>query len=302
MMKMKTWKFWFVGLLLVRVANGAMIIDSFQSVRHDRFANSSQFIGANMGDAFDLSGIARASDGRWVTMISPSHFISAYHFRPELNSTVEFIQGNDANGLRTTRQVVEGQQVGNTDLWIGRLDSPVDDGIKIYPMAQDVGIMGPTVYQIGNSPSGKLGDNVTTDFAVGRNILDRFGNTQLNDSFFHYAGYTDDTALGDLTGGSQPEANLIQDETFYQEFDSGAPTLIFQNGKIELLGIHSFIAEISTAPPHTTVERRFSGDVYLPTYHSQIESTMATLVPEPSAASLLALGLLAWFAIQRKRR
>ena len=280
-------------LTIVRVSHAAMIIDGFSSNRHDRFANSGdQFIGATAGVDFDLSGIARASDGRWVTMISPIHFISAYHFRPGDETTVSFLHSNDADGPSSTRRVVDGAQVGNTDLWVGVLNAPVDAAVRIYDLADDVGIMGPMVYQVGNSPSGSLGDSKTTDFAVGRNVLDRFGNTALNSSLFHYAGYTDDSGLGDLTGGMSEEGNLIQDETFYQEFDSGAPSLYISEGELKLLGIHSFIAEISTAPPHTTMERRFSGDVYLPRYQSEIESTMAQLVPEPQCLFLLGMGIL----------
>ena len=122
-----------------------------------------------------------------------------------------------------------------------------------------------------------------------------------------YTGYANDTILGDLTGNDQPGPNLLTPgETFYQGGDSGAPTFILGEGQLVLFGIHSFKAEVSLAPPHTTFERQASGDVYLPFYRQLIlasgPGSELAAIPEPSPFYLLTLCFALSFVKFRARQ
>ena len=269
------------------VGNAAMDIEGFTTERHDRFANNPLFV----ADAFDLTGVARSTNGQWATMISPTHFLSADHRHPPVGSSVTFHHDNDPLGATSSRMVASGRQIGNTDLWIGNLDSAIDAAVKHYPLATD-GLYS-LVYHVGVSQSGQLGTSPTTSFAVGRNILDlEFGDVEVGPRLTDSVGYYDNSTAGDLTGSMQEGPSpAIADETFFQTGDSGAPTFVAVNGDLVLLGIHAFVAEVSTTAPDSTFERRASGDSYLPTYRNAV----LTSIPEPNAAAYLSLLFCVFF-------
>lgn len=293
----------FASALLTMSAQGAMVIDQFLSTRNDRFANDPDFL----LQGHNLSGVARASNGRWATMISPNYFLTATHSRPSINSVLTFHQDNNPTGVRANRTVVSGQQIGITDLWIGRIDSPAPPWVSTYPVAPIDGYSGETVYHVGVSATPKFGTANTTNMAVGRNVYDLFfGLVDVNGRITISSGYANDTILGDLTGENQPGPNLLMpDETFYQGGDSGAPTFILDEGKLVLFGIHSFKAEVSLAPPHTTFERQASGDVYLPFYRQLILASgpgaKSEAIPEPSPVYLVTL-CFALFLVKSRAR
>src|SRR5882757_1294071 len=97
--------------------------------QYDRFDNSSTFIGNpanwpggppvnNPASPYVWSGVGRVVPGPldsrgdgsfndfWATMISPSFFVSAYHFHPQTGDTVRFYYGNDASGAPGTYEDV----------------------------------------------------------------------------------------------------------------------------------------------------------------------------------------------------
>jgi hypothetical protein len=280
-------------ILQVSIGTGAIRIEGFSTDRHDRFRDDpapDDFILSQQ----DLTGVARSTDGRWATMISPTHFLSADHFPPGIGSTLTFHHDNSTTGVTLTRTVTTGMQLGGTDLWIGQLNAPVDQGVKIYSIA-DPGVYldVTTVYHIGLSMSGPLGSDTTTDFAVGRNVYDLdLGLVTISSGQTTYAaGYLDDSVAGDLASPfTTGPNNLSPDETYFNSGDSGGPTFIDSNGDLLLFGIHSFQADISLEPPHnsSSVERRASGDSYLPEYKGDI--LMA--IPEPSAFMAVLVGVV----------
>jgi hypothetical protein len=259
----------------------AMAIDGFSSARHDRFANSGSFLLAGL----DLSGVARSSDanGPWATMISPIHFLSADHFHPSVGSMLTFHHDNNAAGASSTRTVVGGARLGNTDVWIGQLNSPIDPSVAVYSIVGPGSYLSSIVYHVGLSASGALGPDRTTDFAVGRNVFDvDFGLvTPVNSTTVTKSGgYIDDTMAGDLSAPFTNGPNLISpDETFFNTFDSGGPSFLLSGSSLHLFGIHAFAG--------STSERRVSGDSYLPEYKSSILAA----IPEPSTFIAVFVGL-----------
>lgn len=277
-----------------------MVIDGFSSNQHDRFANNASFVGGTS----DFSGVGRTSNF-WATMISPQVFLSADHFHPAINSTVAFYATNDPSSTPVTRTVSTGMQLGATDIWVGLLDSSLPPSIAHYPVAAPIppgpvddaaDYDGSVVFHVGDS-NAQLGSTRTTDFRVGRNVLDLCCTTSTlsGGQVTTFAGYIDDTAAGSIpTGTAAP--NLLSaptDETFFQTNDSGGPTFIANpDGSLTLLGIHSFISDLGSLvpPPELNPDRRFSGDSYLPTYASGIAAKAAS-IPEPSAFFFLAVGI-----------
>ncbi|MCA9197576.1 MAG: hypothetical protein KDA87_08570, partial [Planctomycetales bacterium] len=253
-----------------------MMISDFEAVVNDRFADRSTSTHPDRNlffdPGFDYSGVARAASSNWVTMISPTTFLSSNHSHPVNGTLVTFHHGNGPSNLNTSvRTVASGMQLGNTDLWIGELSSAVDPNVTYYGIATSLTI-GDTVWQMGISPSANYGATPTTDMAMGRNVVDASGNVMLGTSVTFSSGYIDDTVAGDLVAPFvDPGPHLLTYETYFQEGDSGGPSFIANGAQLLLVGIHSFIGSVDVeAPFDGTPERRVSGDVFLPHYRTQI--------------------------------
>ena len=75
----------------------------------------------------------------WVTMISPTYFVTASHFSPTVDDQVTFYQGNSktAIGAAHTYTVSHLYALSNTDLMLGSLNSSIDTSkIDYYPVSQ----------------------------------------------------------------------------------------------------------------------------------------------------------------------
>ena len=88
------------GLLLVGTLSAAVTLADMQflnlhSNRNDRFYAGGD--NASIGAAFDWSGVGQASDNTWVTMISPTYFVTAHHQHPGAGATVTFYIGNSTS-------------------------------------------------------------------------------------------------------------------------------------------------------------------------------------------------------------
>ena len=111
-------------------SSAAISIQNFTPATNDRFAHDPAFTAA----AYDWSGVGRASDGRWVTMLSSNVFISATHNHPGLpgigiGTTVSFLPGNNPGSPAISGTIASAQQIGITDLWNSHLgDSAVVPG------------------------------------------------------------------------------------------------------------------------------------------------------------------------------
>ena len=292
-----------IAIVVATDCHAAITIDNFSAEEHDRFFGepNPNFI----LDGFDLSGVARASSGRWVTMVSPTHFLTANHFRPSVNEAVTFHHDNDPNGLTTTRTVQGGQRIGTTDLYVGTLNAAVGADVAIYDLAS-VNTAGLTVFQAGVSPTAPYGSTPTTRIAVGRNVFDAVG------TFLGSPGvaYIDDSEAGDLDDvipvpppdpppAPGPAAmpmeglNIVDGETYYQVGDSGGPSFIIDGNELLLFGIHAVngFAELNSGDV-----RRFSGDSSIVDLRGQVIAA----IPEPSLGIWSTVLLLASFSRCRR--
>ncbi|MHB8971465.1 MAG: PEP-CTERM sorting domain-containing protein [Pirellulaceae bacterium] len=266
-------------LSLPCVAQAAMTIRDYQPKLHDRFYAGAdrQFIGEN----FDWSGVGYSSDNKWVTMISPSYFVSAEHYRPSNGSTVTFYEKNSTSvGSSHSYNVASGERIMlngvNSDLWLGKLSTPLglSDKINYYPilsLASESSYLGKELFNYGLSNR------------VGRNTIDGFMDRTSSTS-----GATGRSMLYDYNYDSN--LNTVGgDETFLQGGDSGGPSFTNWNGQLTLLGVHWFNAGDGSSDDFS-----YSGDTFVPHYISDIERRMTnetlTVIPEPST---LVLWLLA---------
>lgn len=286
-------------LLCARSAHG-ITIAGFSSPTNDRFANDPSFI----MNSFDLSGVALASDSRWVTMVSENVFVSSQHFFPANGSTVTFHTTNDPNGPTVTRTIQSSQQItggtlGNSsDIRIGVLNANVTPTVGRYSFATHntttAGTSGPVsdrftsspynganAYLFGRSPSDFT---ATIDVAVGRNILDRWFDSVTA------AGTTDDAIGSTVDASGSP--NFVSFEAALAGGDSGAPMFVDQGGVLTLVGLNWFIG--------TSGGNSINGQSYLGNYDAEIQSfIVANAIPEPSGflLSIASLSLL----LRRKR-
>jgi hypothetical protein len=262
----------------------------------------------NTGFANDLnfSGVGRAPNGRWGTLIGPAHFLSAKHFTPSGSLTFQ-----DHGGQAITCEIIAGKGVAETDIWVGALNPDSCDltGITTYNVATRVIDPGTVVYQVGVT-------NATT-MRVGRNRLSYVSHETIEDlGTGAWANFLDDSVAGDEFGVPMATAlDLNPDETYYIGGDSGAPSFVADaSGNMQLIGVHSYngstsdenfdgIADEGLDPMGKPIlVRRISGDAYLPAHTSAIDATLAAVaVPEPSP--VMCLGLLAGiYALWSTRR
>jgi|TARA_B110000881_G_scaffold9496_1_gene7254 hypothetical protein len=284
-------------------ASAVLALQSFDANKHHRFANHASFIGSGK----DWSGVARASNGRWVTMISSTYFITANHAAPLVGDTVIFHEDNYAAGTTVTRTVTSRTRIGGTDLVVGRFDSAPGATIAIYGIASNTTTeagFSSSVYSdreafiVGKNDTGAL----TTQFRVGRNELDRF--------FDGVAVAGSETVSGSLTGigdaitfddDRSSLESLGDDEAYLQSGDSGAPMFVTSGDDLVLTGVNWFIA----GPPD--VPHQLSGTSFVPNYITQIQSVLdgggesLTLVSVPEPSTLLLLGMSTISLLRRRR-
>jgi hypothetical protein len=261
---------------MTNVGRGELLVYQYQPAVNDRF-----YVGADkafLGGSHDFSGVGNtnpAGTGQWATLVSPSYFLSAAHFAPAVGSTVTFFETNDPNGPSHTYTVASGQQVGTSDLFLGKLSAPISPLDKIHPFAvaanNESALTGATidVYGVPN----RVGLNKIDAFDTFTNII---GSSAQGRAFVY--DY-------DTTNGFRPGEAMVQ------VGDSGAPSFVNIAGQLALVGTHWFNdTGASGSPP-------LSGDTFVPSYITQLNALMAssgeqiTIVPEPAAILLLAIGL-----------
>lgn len=237
--------------------------DHAMSSTHDRF-----YVGADkafVGESFDWSGVGRSSNGGWVTMISPTYFVSANHYHPNAGDTITFFEGNtlskgshtytvDAFGFDTTYGGV------SSDLWLGRLAAPLNPKhrLAVYPvlaLANDTAYL--DLFLLAYGAPNRVGTSrlgaIVDDFEIGRTRTLRF--------WFHAEEGTG-TGAGDchLIGG-----------------DSGGPSFALVGGKLVLIGVHFTTNDTNGVPdPEDSWPFGFgwSGDSFVPFYIDQLHANM----------------------------
>jgi hypothetical protein len=267
-------------------------IDNYSSATNNRFEdadNPDQFFLSS----FDLSGVGQDSSGKWATLIGPNTIISANHFKP--SGTLTFYPDNDPTSPAVSLGLSsDSQRIGNSDLWLARLDDFAPASLAIYPYATeniaespsptrpaDFSFHGETAYMTGRSPGGFPN---TRDQAYATNVLDDF-NIRTVDS------------LGEV-GALEMNyfTNATPFEGFFQGGDSGAPLFLEQDGELILLGINSYITRDAVGNPVASYSSYTGND------SDEIASIVAAYaaIPEPTPLSLLGLSLIA--TCMRRRR
>lgn len=282
-MKQKLLTLGFIAALSL-VASGDMVVRSYQPLRHDRFYTGMDK--AFVGNPYDFSGVGFTGT-HWATLISDSYFISATHFHAAINASVTFWEANDQSGPSHTYTVAGGQQIGGTDLWVGRLNTAaVHPSIARYsvldlPTAAEY--LGLTLYNYGLT------------HRVGRNVSDALvPSVTVGPS-------TGDTMWYDYNNIDTPSVG--GDETFVQVGDSGAPSFTVFDGKITALGIHWAITDSFPG----TNEGEYSIDTFVPSYITALNAVLnpqgqsVSVVPEPSAALFIFIGATG-LALRHRRR
>lgn len=251
----------------------AILIQGGTAEANFRFMNDAQFIGGG----FNLSGIARSPSNTWGTLVGPSVFLSANHYRPGIGQTLVFYEGNDPTGPSVTRTVVAGQRLGSSDVWAGILDSPVPSNIHplpVYtlPIASETAfstspLAGLEVFMVGRSDDINAS---TTNMAFGRNVLDRW--------------WTDHDSSGAAIGATfDTRPNKAVDyEAILRTYDSGAPVLGVIDGVLTILGFNWFIAESTFVS--------YSGFSYVGNQASAVDSLLQSFASGPSS------GYTSWMA------
>ena len=286
-------------------ADAAISIQNFTPATNDRFADDPAFTAG----AYDWSGVGRAADGKWVTMLSANVFIGANHYHPGLpgsgvGTTLNFFAGNDPGATPISGTIAGAQQIGSTDLWIGYLASPLPGSIASYGLATipltDATFAASSAanqfaYLSGLSPTvGGYGASPLTNQATGTNRIEGFQEA------LTLSGSTGDVLLlaENLTG--DPGFVMTSFETDVNGGDSGSPLMTVSGGSLVVSGIAWASGTTDLDPGPGTTTRNLSVYTYTGNYATAIQAYItAHPVPEPSALALLAGSFL---LIGRKRR
>lgn len=285
---------WLLLLLTASLpAPAAIIIAGSSPVTNDRFANNPAFIGA----AYDWSGVGRSASGAWATMIAPDIFLSATHYHPAIGSTLSFLPGNNPADAPVTATVAAGQQIGGTDLWIGRLGSALPSSIQTYgrltiPVTSgdfaSSGLPGALALLSGVSGSPSYGASPTLAHAVGSNAIEGFipgvatgGST--GDTLVTVRNLPGDGVFGFATTTYESQLSVG---------DSGSPLMVVSGGELVLAGIAWAIGMADIDPGAAVAVRDISYFSYLGNYAPAISGYIAlNSVPEPSVLALVAFAL-----------
>ncbi|NQU23119.1 MAG: PEP-CTERM sorting domain-containing protein [Candidatus Nealsonbacteria bacterium] len=266
---------WCVALGLLTATSAAratIILHDPQPAKHDRF-----YVGddkAFIGDPYDFSGAGRVdltgNSARWVTMISPSYFLSASHWHPADGATVKFHYTNDPDGAAELRTIESGVQIGVSDVWLGKLSSPVSSSVAKYPLLELGGNWNYNDLEI-------LTFGLTVARSLGTATTVRLGRNEINPNEYG----TDPPTGGKYYRYEFDDPGLGDDESYLQTGDSGGPSFNIYNGQPALTGIHWFIDDEGEP-------RDYSGDSFIKPYVADIQAAMIgerpTLLPTPPNA------------------
>lgn len=281
------------------VANGAIAILDFSPGTNDRFADDPSFVAAGL----DWSGVGRASNGTWVTMISDSVFLSSNHFHPANGATLTFHPGNTPGDDVVTATVGGGQRIGGTDLWIGFLEGPLPMWIASYGLADvaltsgnftSTGLSGAEVLMSGISPTTSgYGASVLTNQAVGTNHIERFM------SGVSSGGSTGDTIWTVRNEPGDLNYVMTTHEAQLASGDSGSPLFMLMEGEMVLTGIAWAIGSVNVL---LLAQREATVYTYVGNYVGEINAYMGDqAIPEPGLALMFGMGVIFLAARQRGR-
>lgn len=282
-----------IAMTQISIANADLSLRGYNAQQHDRFENDAAFI----GNPYDWSGVS--SDGRWATMITPKHFLSARHFRPANGSEMTFFHTNDPTGASETHTVLSGQVIAGSDLYLGELENAVSADVAVYSILHPNHALGSEIMVMGLADTSDKEINQR----MGRNIIDRIEfDAEIGTLGTGHTMFYDYDELGSPTGLGNDEARLASQ-------DSGGPSFAIFEDAPALVGIHWFIYdedtenEIGDSPLG-------SGDTFVPGYIDEINEALAgtgytanlTAAPEPTGILLTSLLAIPLVNCRRRRR
>ncbi|MEJ6718587.1 MAG: hypothetical protein QNK82_08865 [Akkermansiaceae bacterium] len=244
-------------ILLTQLSPG-LIVRDYASTRHDRFVgfpvapkpNPNFFHAATdlTGVGWYLSPTQTAKElRRQYTMVSPKHFVGAYHFRPSVNGSIRFVTGD---GIVRTYAVGTVHTILNddgdpSDLFIGTLENeiPESDGINFQPFLSvtEANYVGKELIFLGH-----FNESGMVTHRAGRGVFQ--GRVQFGQG----------TAIGDTTSLKKTEGffwiykeNKLfsfgdSDDAYVEAGDSGSPSLVDVDGKGAIVGTHSLVRTETT--------------------------------------------------------
>lgn len=235
-------------LSITAVCFGELFVINYIPNRHERFNNSSEFIGIGhnwSGVGINLKPtLETGTVDRWATLISPTYFISAKHHFPTPGMPIYFWPGNDRTQppkvLVVDAQSWEFVETDSTppgnvsDVKLGRFVIP--EGQTEATLSQDnIGyyqIVPTTQYNYTNSQAFIVGrgnyNGADKGFRVGINKIlsvhwfDAWGDRKYWSLYFNCWN------------------NQVSDVATARMLDSGAPAMIVKNGALCLAGVHRF--------------------------------------------------------------
>jgi hypothetical protein len=273
------------ALLLAGTGTGhGIVIYNYSPAEHNRFSGGYSGSPVTNGNfslrTYDFSGVGwqTDTDNKSVAMISPLHYVAAWHYRPA--GTLTFF---NRSGVLKTFGVETNFRIGITDLAIGRLTTAITpaDEIAHYPIlgTNVAGFLGQTIFVYGKNGS---------TISVGSNEIDAIGFVG---SGINTVSYLYDY---DITNGFNPG------ETIAAGGDSGNPDFTPYNGQLTIVGGKSFIYSDPPNPNGT-------GGAMLPYYYKEVDELLIAdgyrleIVPEPGSIVLTA-GAAAFAFIRRRRQ
>lgn len=254
--------------------------------------------GAAPTPALDLDGVAQLANGCSAVLLAGSNWLlGAGHCGGGAGSTVTFGDGSTATIAELVIAPGYTGETGVDDLSLMRLVStPVGiDGYQLQAGAAD----GRAVLLAGYGLGGTGASGASLPGSVLRYGYNQYENVLADDpqSGVQYRGrvvgydFDDGSAALNRFGTT----GLGSDEASVAGGDSGGPSFSFANGVWGIVGIHVGIAD--------DLGTGYGGigyDLLLTDYLPWIGQV--TGVPEPGAAWLMGLGLLAGWAAARRRR
>lgn len=261
----------FCSILFLTSVRGATVA-GYTAETNDRFANNGSFIASS----YDLSGLGLSDGGKWVTMLSDNVFITSNHYSPATGESVTFYESNDPNGGSTSRTVAGTMRIGDSDLRIGFLSSPLTSEYGSFSFATEninnqinflnSDYFGQNALIVGRSPGAYT---TSQDMVFGRNVLDQW-----------FVGASAGGTTDDAIGSDRDTILPPEYEAYFEGGDSGAPMFVVINGELRLVGINWFRGTQGTT--------EIIGMSYLGNYDMEIQDYINLhAVPEPSAGLLL---------------
>jgi hypothetical protein len=256
--------------LLAVTRAAALSINSYAATDHDRFLNFPDEATTHNPDFLwattDLTGVgydSKNASKRQFTLVSPLHFVAAWHFRPTNPGTPVYFINSDGNRVTRDADIAAGVAVPNpgggiSDLYLGKLTSPAPASVSFLPylnLPGEADYLGEPILAFGtvfDAPEPRVG--------IGE--LDLFTDTNpetgLNTSRVFRFRYNENGA----------SAN----ECFGEVGDSGSPSVVLTGGRAALVGVHSYIEENDPPGPNCYVD---TFDVFVPHYVDELNALMA---------------------------